>query len=363
MFFDMNALSSFTRDEPGGGYVYFLVMRDPRDTARDLGVVKIGITARDVLDRVAALQTGNPYDLVLFVSIATAWPRAVEHFMHRTHASEMLKPEWLRCVRDQLPLLVSEAKAAADRIEIRKRKEETYAGRVSNGCVRRATSQEFQLHREARRVMKELLPARLDLRIAELRLNAASGVSGGIPGIVRVKLVPPAQRFDPAVAAATFPELAQQCETTRVQGAFRWRGAPKRTEYIDRYEMLHAAEAAAQSVAEEFLQHGGRLDEVTVRTHDVEAWHDQFLESLRRVHTLEGDLAELRTELIVALEDYDALDPVCSYIRRSSCKIDRKAFRQAFPKEFKECQVPVPAQLRKYVYPTRSYLRAVHQGF
>jgi hypothetical protein len=94
---------------------------------------------------------------------------------------------------------------------------------------------------------------------------------------------------------------------------------------------------------------------VTVRTPDVEAWHDQFLGSLRRVHTLEGELAELRTELIVALEDYDALDPVCSYVRRSSCKVDRRAFRQAFPIEFGACQVTVPAQLRKYVYPTRSY--------
>jgi hypothetical protein len=47
LFFGINALSRFTRDEPRQGYVYFLVMRDPRDTARDLGVVKIGITARE----------------------------------------------------------------------------------------------------------------------------------------------------------------------------------------------------------------------------------------------------------------------------------------------------------------------------
>ena len=39
MFPGMNPLSSFTFDKPRTGYVYFLVMRDPRDAARDLGVI------------------------------------------------------------------------------------------------------------------------------------------------------------------------------------------------------------------------------------------------------------------------------------------------------------------------------------
>jgi hypothetical protein len=351
----MNSLSRFTLDRPRTGYLYFLVMRDPRDACRDFGVVKIGITTRDVMDRVAALQTGNPYDLVLFDSISTNWPRAVEHFMHRTHATDMVKPEWIRCARDELPRLVSEASIAAERIAARKRKEETYAGRVSSGLTRRASIGEYHVHREARRLMKELVPARLDLRTAELRLNAASGVSGGIPGVVRVKLVPPLQRFDPALAEATFPELTRQCAVPRVQGAFRWRGVPQPTQYADRYETFRAAERAALSVAEEFVKHGARIDENTMRTPEVEALHDQFLKSLRRVYTLEGDLAELRTELIVALEDYDALEPVCSYVRRLSFRVDTAGFRRAFPNEFSECCVTVPAQLRKYVYPTRSY--------
>lgn len=351
----MNAASRSSFDEPRRGYVYFLVMRDPRDASRDLGAVKIGITTRDVLDRVAALQTGNPYDLVLHASIATAWPRAVENFMHRTHAADMLKPEWLRCGRDELPLLVNEARVAAERIEIRKQKEETYAARISNGLVRRATIQEFQVHRDARRVMKELVPARLDLQIAELRLNNANGLGAGIPGIVRVKVVPPSRRFDPALAEATFPELTRQFHSMRVNGAFRWRGAPQLREYAERYELLRAEEHIAQFLTEEFVQHGARLDQVTMRTPELEEWHDQFLGALRRVYTLDGELAELRTELIVGLEDYDALDPVCSYIRRSSCKVDRRAFQREFPREFRECEVTVPEQLRRYVYPARSY--------
>jgi hypothetical protein len=75
--------------------VYFLVMSDPREPARDLGLVKVGITRGDVAGRILSLQTGNPYDLHCFDSFDTLWANEVEHFMHRTHAKEMHKNEWL----------------------------------------------------------------------------------------------------------------------------------------------------------------------------------------------------------------------------------------------------------------------------
>src|SRR5882762_2819507 len=94
------------------GHVYFLVMKKPADPEYDFGVVKIGITWGDVLQRVARLQTGNPYDLFCFDSLETPWPREIEHFMHRTRAADMQKPEWLRCSRNDLRTLVDSAREA-----------------------------------------------------------------------------------------------------------------------------------------------------------------------------------------------------------------------------------------------------------
>jgi len=330
-------------------------MRDPRDPKRDFGLVKVGITTRDIMDRLATLQTGNPYDLILFDCIQTPWPRAVEQLMHRTHATHMLKPEWLRCTRDALPGLVAEARIAADRIAYRKASELTFSSRVSNGRSRRATMSEFRLHRMARAVMEQLVPVQIDMRIAELRLNAASGVTNGIPGIVRVRVIQPTRRFDPARAAEIFPDQAQACQISRVQGGFRWRRVPRAVDFADRYHALRLAEAEAQKVVAEFYVHGARLDQFTTRMPDLEQLHEKYLEGLGRVHLLEGELAELRTELILAIQDYDALDPVCSFIRKTSFKIDRMAFRRLYPAEFKECQVQIPEQIRKYVYPMRAY--------
>ena len=88
------------------GQVYFLVMKTPREPDGAFGLVKIGITSGDVADRVATLQTGNPYDLRCIDSIETAWPGEVEHFMHRAHAPDMQQNEWLRWNPDGLPALV-----------------------------------------------------------------------------------------------------------------------------------------------------------------------------------------------------------------------------------------------------------------
>src|SRR5206468_554021 len=140
---------------PKRGHVYFLVMRNSADTSQDFGVVKVGITYGDVVFRVGHLQTGNPYDLVCFDCFETLCPREVEHFIHRDHAGDMQQREWIRCDRDGIPALVQQAKEAAHRLETRKAKEDEYLSCPSNGQERRATGAEFDLHRSARKLLKE----------------------------------------------------------------------------------------------------------------------------------------------------------------------------------------------------------------
>ena len=58
------------------------------------------------------------------------------------------------------------------------------------------------------------------------------------------------------------------------------------------------------------------------------------------------------------LDELDALTDVCSYVRRARSFLDAPAFCAAHPEEAKQCEETVPAQLRKHVYPTRSYWSA-----
>ena len=117
------AIINSGKGKPMRPRVYFLVMFDPRDYRKDLGMVKVGITRGDVERRLLSLQTGNPYDLICFDSFETPWAKEVEHLIHRTHAKEMHKNEWLVWPRSNLASLVAEAKDAARRIDERKSKE------------------------------------------------------------------------------------------------------------------------------------------------------------------------------------------------------------------------------------------------
>ena len=92
-----------------------------------------------------------------------------------------------------------------------------------------------------------------------------------------------------------------------------------------------------------------------MRSRDLENLHDQFLDTTRAVYNLDAELADLRTELIVSLGDDEALDGVCSYKRSVKEKFDRGKFVRDFPDQAVECAKLVGLQLRKRVYPSRSY--------
>lgn len=338
------------------GHVYFLILRDPEDPRRDFGLAKVGITSGDVLHRVSVLQTGNPYDLVLFDVIATPWPREVEHFMHRTHAPDMLRSEWIRCDRERLTELVREARVAALRIENLKRVEHEQAARPSNGRSRRATRDEFELHREARRILRELIPATLAMQTAESSLFALTGSTIGVPGVVQAKIVVPGKRFDRVVAEGRYPHLVAKCLKSSVNGSFRWRRVPRPSDFPTQYADLAMAREAASAAVTELLREGACLDGTTYRTEGIERIHEEYLRNLPAVHRLKGDLAGVRSDLIARMDNFDALDPVCSFARRAVQVLDRAKFLKSFPEEYRSCETEGQIQVRKRVYPNRPYL-------
>ncbi|HXT70952.1 MAG TPA: GIY-YIG nuclease family protein [Vicinamibacterales bacterium] len=340
---------------PESGHVYFLVMKLGSAPDHDFGLVKVGITAGDPLRRVAKLQTGNPYGLACFDSFSTPWPRQVEHFLHRSHAEEMQQGEWLKCGRDQLPALVLRAKAIARQIDERKSKEQPYLSQESNGQTRRATSDEFDIHVQSRRVLKELLPAKLRLKAADYRLKAATGATFGIRGIVTVKYLPAGIRFSARLAGERFPNLVADCTVSETTGVFRWRNVPLLRQFPE-CQVAQAEERAAALAVERVLQANSQPSGWTERTTEFEESHDLYLRMVRTVHRLTADLEDLRTELILRLGEYEALDPICSFKRVRVPRIDRPRFIKEHPAEAEQCATYVPPRLRKNIYPSRSYV-------
>jgi hypothetical protein len=346
------------------GQVYFLVMKTPREPDGAFGLVKIGITSGDVADRVATLQTGNPYDLRCIDSIETAWPGEVEHFMHRAHAPDMQQNEWLRWNPDGLSALVNEAKEAARQIEERKSKEQGYIDQASNGQTRPPASGELRLWMDAQQFLNERVPAQLRLKAAENRIKAATGATLGIPGIVRVKYIPETRRFSGELARSQFPDLISQCCVDTMGGRFQWLLKPRGRCFSTEYQAAQAAAEAARAAVGAVAQGEVNLQGWADRTPDLERRHDDFLQQTRTVHQLDAKLADIQTELTLALCDSEAIERVCRFRRRPAPKIDKSAFYEKLLEEYHEkfteqrerCKEQRVPQIRKKVYTSRSYL-------
>ena len=344
------------------GFIYFLVMEEPRNVMGDFVLVKIGITKGDVSRRIATLQTGKPYNLSSVGCFQTSCPREVEDFMHLAHTNERVQNEWLRWRRDSLDHLIDEAKVAAGRFEERQRKERALVDLVSNGPERPATHQVTQMHREAQDLKRKLVPEQLRLEIAENRLKSATGDTSGINGIVRVKHVSATIRFSAKLAELHLtaikdksPDLAKLCYTETVEGAFQWKGVSRKPDFPEAYETALSAKAAAVAATAEALKSKMSLQALKGRTAELERWHDDFLRATQKVHHFGAKLADVQAEIIVNLADSDGFIGICSFKRRAVMKFQRSAFCGNFSEESARCAVPVAAQLRKQVYRSRSY--------
>src|SRR5262249_16419671 len=153
----------------------------------------------------------------------------------------------------------------------------------------------------------------------------------------------------------TYPHLVEQHRMEKTTGSFRWRKVPVAWHFAEQNQAAEAATLAAEAATRAVLSGNRPLDGSTARTPEIERLHDECVVATQVVTRLRADVEELQTELTLRLDEHDALTDVCSYVRRARAFLDATAFCAAHPEEAKECEETVPAQLRKHVYPTRSY--------
>jgi hypothetical protein len=178
----------------------------------------------------------------------------------------------------------------------------------------------------------------------------------GIEGVVRVTYHAGTTRLDTGMLEASFPRQAEACRVNELAGSFLWRSVARPSDFAE--ERLAAEEATkrAEQAASDVLVASAPLDGVLARTDEIERQHERFLWETQVVSRLENDLADLRCDLTVRLGSDFAIHRICSFKRVARARVDVDAFCTAYPREAEQCMQPVAAQLRKFVYPTRSYL-------
>src|SRR3989442_7368675 len=143
--------------------VYFLSLVDPANQDHDFGLVKVGITEKDIEERIEQLQTGNPYQLRCERSFRSQVARQIEHFVHRT--SQVAQLEWLRLARSEIPDLVKRAQLEGVRLARIEEARARWSHSESNDMERQPGAEERRLHEEVRGILAELWPVQLRLEL------------------------------------------------------------------------------------------------------------------------------------------------------------------------------------------------------
>jgi len=335
--------------------VYFLSLVDPANQDHDFGLVKVGITEKDIEERIEQLQTGNPYQLRCERSFRSPVARQIEHFVHRT--SQVAQPEWLRLARSEIPDLVKKAQQEGERLARIEEARVRWSHMESNEMERQPGAEERRLHKEVRGILAELWPVKLRLELTRTRIALQAGRVLRIPGIVTISYLPSSGWFNSKTALEKFHDLAAAHTIENVDGTFQWLETPTRgsPEWARLREEVKHLRKQQRELDAAMLNNDDWLRKEGERTDDLAHRHDEYLGLIRQNARLELDEEYIQAQAIQAIEDFDRIAGVCSF-RRSKCLVlNNKSFCQAHSNEAAQCTLEREAHIRRRIYTSRSY--------
>ncbi len=337
--------------------VYFLSLADPANPGRDFGLVKVGITKKDVERRIEQLQTGNPYQIRCAASFPSPVARQVENWVHRAYASRVAQLEWLRLGRSEIPDLVKAAQQEGERLARIAEASVRWGRQESNGKERQPGAEERDLHAEVRHVLADLWPVTFRLEHTKSRIALKAGRVLRIPGIVRMWRFSPSRRFNSKMAIDTFHELAAAHMVEGVGGKFYWRSVPNRGSpgWAELRAEVERVKEEQRKLDAAMLDDSNWLREEGERTSDLAHLHEEYLVLKQREARLKVDEKDLRAKAIQAIEDHEAIAGVCSFGRSRKQDLNDESFCEAHPDEAAQCSPERREHIRRHIYASRSY--------
>ena len=301
------------------GWVYLLRERDFLTGTTDR-YLKIGLTERDVEDRVKEHQTGNARQVISVYERHVPLMSAMETYLHHVFSTDRINGEWFdmdddRVNNEVIPLI----EALADQQVVAKADKERAAEVkkiYDNGKVRDPTPHETALHADYVEAKHAHVRAKALHAIDNARVRALIGSAQSIDGVVSITAKPQGDQFDKASFLASLTEVQRaQCYETVTQfsaGSVKVVGV-KTLKTLD--PQLDADKKAAEAAIATPLSLANVGGAELARTSDAEAAHMAYLASRRAVKEAEWDEERLAAALLVALGEDREITGVISCVR------------------------------------------------
>ena len=261
--------------------------------------------------------------------------------------------------RPEIPDLVKAAQQAAKRLAHAVDAKARWSYSRSNGLERRPSAEESRLHEAMQEVLSQLCPVTLQLRHTVASIALRAGEVLRIPGIVRIRMVPPSQRFSSKLARERFPGLAAGHMIEMIDGRFSWRnvpslGSPEWTKLRSEVECLERQQRDLQAA---MLNDPYRMRDERERTDDLARLHEDYLDLKQQEARLSFYGEDLKAEMIQLIEEFETISGVCRFYRSPMRVLNATSFREAHKPEAAQCYSDRAAHIQWRIYASRSPYR------
>jgi len=333
------------------GNVYFLRMVDPSGRY-EFPYVKVGITKKDVPDRIDEMQAGNPFKIVEWNHFYSEAAQLVENYIHHAFAERRARSEWLRFDEEELPNLFDTAEAYSKEVFVRAEAVRALDIQASNGKVIEANNDTRALHKEIVTLLGAEVETKGRFEALEYRLKAMTGMAGGIEGVTKVTITGATRFFNTANFKKAEPNLyTQYCLIEDLGCSFSFLGKPQISAYPEVHTARKEAKSAVVPVAMGDVT-SGMLD----RSGEIENLHTEYLDLIAKLANIRRDLIRYELDLRYVCGKNEGIEGVCTYKREIEKKFDKEAFKKDHPDIWSKFETDRHGSLRFKVLPYRDYV-------
>lgn len=331
------------------GWVYLL--REKDFLTGEIGrYLKIGLTERDVPDRVKEHQTGNARQVISVYEKHVPLMSAMENHLHHVFSSDRINGEWFDMDDDRVnnELIPMIERLADEQVEtkINKQAAAEFKKQYDNGTVRDPTAAEQALHEAYLDAKHAHTLAKARHAIDDTNVRVLIGTSESIEGVVVVKSKSQNKQFDKTafLKSLTADEFALCHETVTEFKA----GSPKIVG-VKNLKTLDAQLDADKKAAEAAIGTPPSLSNIgggeEVRTTAAEQAHAAYLASRKAVRETEWDVERHAASLAVAIGEDREITGVVSWVREdvtTENKWNADLAKTHFPEKYEAYQIERP---------------------
>jgi hypothetical protein len=301
------------------GWVYLLRERDFL-TGKNDRYLKIGLTERDVHERVKEHQTGNAREILSIYEKHVPLMSSMEKHLHHVFSTDRIYGEWFDIddsrVQTELIPMIERLSNEQIQAKVNMEKVSELKNIYDNGNIRNPTKAEETLHKAYLNAKHAHILAKANHAIADAKIRALIGTYESLSGVAIVKSKSQSNHFDKKSFLASLSEQEQEkCHETVTEfksGSVKIIGTltlKKLDPTLD--ERKKNAESTITNPPTLANIGGGEAQ----RTKEMEQAHSEYLASRRSVKETEWEEQRLAAALAVAIGEDREITGVCSWIR------------------------------------------------